>query len=196
MKDLFITKSFNFISSHKQLDHYNEIKIKYGLEVMYHFITKVTAIMAISFFLKILKENFLIFIFYFFLRKNSHGLHAKSNIGCWITSITVYVFVGCIAKYCSFNLSIMILINIICFLSFALWAPADTKSRPLIRKKDRITLKIKTLINATCELVIFGFFKNLRVIITLVFILQSIVINPIVYKITGSTFNNYRNVNS
>ena len=196
MKDVFINKSFYFINKYKNLDHYNEIKIKYGLEVLYHFVTKLFVIILLSYFLGIIKQNLLIFLFYFFLRKYSHGLHAKSNIGCWFTSITVYVFMGLIAKYYTMYFPIMLIINLICLFSFILWSPADTKSRPIINKSDRRSLKFKTVLFAVLELLVFVFINKFRLIITLVFMLQSIVINPFIYKITKSPFNNYLVYNS
>ena len=75
-----------------------------------------------------------------------------------------------------------------------LWAPADTPKKPLIRKKDR--LKCKTISCSTVILYSFIFLFNDIFIINNVLIyaltVQSIVINPLTYKITNTQFNNYK----
>ena len=192
MKDAFINNSFLFIKKNKNLSHYEEIKIKYGLEVMYHTITKTTVVLLISFFLGILKENILISLFYIPLRSSSHGIHSRNNLVCWISSITIYGVVGTLCRYVSIPTYSFLLIYGLCLLSFILWSPSDTKGRPLIHKKDRIRLKIISVIIVLSYLPLALFIKNIKSIILFALIIETININPFIYFITRTPRNNYK----
>ena len=197
MKELFVNSIFNFIDKNKKLDHYNQVKIKYGLEVLYHFITKTFAILIISYFLGTLKEVILIFALYGLLRTYIHGIHAKSNIGCWISTIIIYVAASFLIKITSFNMLSKFLLCLLCFVSFLFWSPSDTKYRPLINKKVRYKLKIKSIIILTIYTFLIFFLNNSNVINCIMFsiALSAITINPITYKITNNSYMNYKNYN-
>ena len=194
MKDLFINSSFKFISNHKSFDKYNEVKIKYGLEVMYHFFTKLSVILLISYLLHTIKYIIPLFISFGVLRTTGYGIHAKSNISCWTSSLLFYVIFGLYIKYIEFNLFIKICILVLSEISIILWAPSDTKGRPLVNKEKRKHLKILCIITGLIEILLsFNndlYFKNVFVI-SMMF--ESILINPIVYKITKTPRNNYLN---
>lgn len=193
MKELFIDKSFLFISNHKNLDKLESIKIKYGLEVMYHSITKTTTILLLSIILGTLKESLLITLFYSLLRMFAHGFHAKSNLQCWIISISCYTIFSTLCKYCPFNTVGFIGISVISIFSFILWAPSDTKGRPLVNKSTRIKLKIKSLIVLSLLLIIYSFNTPLNNAIIYSIILETLNVNPFIYMVTGTTRNNYLN---
>ena len=76
-----------------------------------------------------------------------------------------------------------------------MWAPADTKKRPLIREKRRRILKTESIIICLIYLLLI-IFINSRLIINAIFfsmILEGICICPLTYKITKNPFNNYNN---
>ena len=75
-----------------------------------------------------------------------------------------------------------------------LFAPADTHKRPIINKKMREKLKIKALAVSLIYIGIVFVYKNEFVtnIILLAMIVQSIVINPITYKLFKLPYNNYK----
>ena len=192
MKELFITRSFNFINKHQELDHYNQIKIKYGLEIMYNLFSKLIVIIIISLMLGILKQNVLIMIFYSILRSAGYGIHAKSNKMCWISSISTYIALGYLSKTITFNQVSIILIIVLSIFSFILWAPADTPKKPLIRKSSRIKLKILIIIYSIIEIFILIKFKYLTNPIIFGFILECVAVNPFIYLITNTRRNNYK----
>lgn len=192
MKELFINNSFNFINKHHKLDHYNTVKIKYGLEVMYHFITKLIVVLLLSLYFNLLKQTLFIYIFYGFLRINAHGLHAKSNLSCWIITLTTYILLSFLSKHLIINFNIGLLIIYICIFSYFLWAPSDTKGKPIVSKKLRFRLKLLTVITASIEVIIyFKFYKYVGNSIIYSNILQSMLINPVIYKISNQKRNNY-----
>ena len=194
MKELFINNTFNFINNHKHLDHYNEVKIKYGLEVMYHFFTKLFIVIIISILLNTIKYIIPLFISFGLLRTFGYGIHAKNNLHCWIFTISLYIISGIYLKLFTFNVYIKSTIFIISFISMLLWAPSDTKGRPLVNKRKRYILKIFCLITLLLECLISFrtkyFFKDVFVMAAAI---ETIVINPFLYKITGTSRKNYEN---
>ena len=193
MKDLLINKSFNFISNHKELSEYNEIKIKYGLEVMYNFIFKTMAVLLLALLFNVLIEVLLIFIFYGFLRSFVHGVHGNSNIICWILTLVTYIISIFIIKNYAFSFNISVIICIFSFISFLFWAPSDTKYRPLLSVEKRKKLKLLSLLISIIYSIIILFtpFKYTNCLL-ISLCLSSIVINPISYKLFGLKRNNYK----
>ena len=87
-----------------------------------------------------------------------------------------------------------IIISIVCFIGYLVFAPADTHKRPLVNKKHRIKLKISTLI--VSAIYIFIIFVNENLLINNMIILSMIIelffINPIIYNIFDLPYNNYK----
>lgn len=192
MKDLFVNNSFNFINHHKKLDHYNQVKIKYGLEVMYHVVTKTFVIFLLSFIFNITFYTFCIFIFYSILRAYTHGIHSNNNLICWAVSLTTYVLCSFMAKYLAFNYFSIITLSFISLISFILWSPSDTPGRPLINSKVRRKLKIKSIITLLLEIMLLTLFKIIRNPILISMVIASVNINPATYKLAGVRYQNYK----
>ena len=193
MKNSFVNCSYNYIIRHKKLDHYNKVKIKYGLEVMYSFVTKTVAIIIMSALLGFLIENLFVFLFYGILRTFSHGVHAKTSRHCWISTLCTYFLTGLFCKYISFPKYIMYIISLISFLTIIIYAPADTIYRPIRSKEKRLALKLKASVASFLYIIIIIFvnfsYKN-SIIVS--FILCVISINPITYKVLKTPQNNYK----
>ena len=191
MKNSFISASYTFITKHKELDHYNEVKIKYGLEVIYSFVTKTIAIVFMSFLCGFLTENVYIFLFYGILRTFAHGVHAKSNKHCWISTLLTYFITGMFCKCIIIPKYIMYTVCITSFLIISLYAPSDTIYRPIRKKDKRIKLKVKAILSSVLFIciVLFTNFKYKNSIFTS-FVLCVISINPITYKVLKTPRNN------
>ena len=189
MKNLFINSSYNLISKYRFLNRQEQIKIRYGLEVMYYFFSKTFFIFLISYFFDFLYEVLMFNLFYIPLRSFAHGFHAKSNLQCCIITTIMYLFMFVFIKYCDLNYVSIILLFIISIISFVLWAPADTENLPLIRKRNRVKLKILSLVTLLIEFIILLF--HFKIFIVLAIIFETLNINPITYKIFHTNFNNY-----
>ena len=76
----------------------------------------------------------------------------------------------------------------------ALFAPADTHKRPIVNSKMRKTLKIKSLVITSLYILIIFIsnYNKINNLIMLSMMAQSIVINPITYKIFKLPYNNYK----
>ena len=79
---------------------------------------------------------------------------------------------------------------------YSLYAPADTKKRPIVSSKRRLFFKVSTLI----ILFIYSYYiirnSNLISNVMLASLLyQSLLINPLIYKLSHQSFNNYKAYN-
>ncbi len=194
MKEKFVNNLTNFVIKNKDCDEIKIKSIRYGLEVLYLSITKMLVLIVLVLFTKSFWEFICILIFYQLIRKFSFGLHASSSLICWIITLPIYVGGSLLIKYYDFNTFTIFIVWGIAFMSFVLWAPADTPKRPLVRSRQRKVQKLKTCIICIIYLFIILFSKKSIIIdaITLSLIIQSIMINPLIYKLTKTQFNNYR----
>lgn len=195
MKEKVVNNLFNFILKNKNLNDTETKKIKYGLDGLYSLITKLIAVFILCIFTNTLYEYILLLFFYALIRTYSFGLHASSSLICWIYTITIYVGGSLIIKYIHVNEITLLIIWLLSFISFVMWAPADTPKRPLIRANQRKKQKIKTCAIAIMYLIFLIFIKVtiIQNSIALSLLVQAIMINPLTYKITNTTFNNYKN---
>lgn len=193
MKEKFVNGLTNFVIKNKNCDEKKINIIRYGIEVLYLSITKMLVIITIVLMLNTFYEFLLLLIFYLVIRRYSFGLHASKSIICWVVTLPVYVGGSLLIKYCNFNLYIAYILWAVAFISFLLWAPADTPKRPLIRKKQRKKQKIKTCLICIIYLLIIIFIKNQYILnaVILSLIIQIFMINPFIYRITKTRFNNY-----
>lgn len=194
MKEKFVESSINFISKYEKCDDLKLKKLRYGLQGIYSLIVKLTVVIIISIITNTIKETLLFLLFYAGIRTFSYGMHAKSNIGCWITTITIYNVIPLIIRNYNMPNTFSYIVLGISLISMLLWAPADTPKKPLIRKKQRILCKSISTSVVIFYIIIF-LINNITIInnaIIYALIIQSIIINPITYKITNTQFNNYK----
>lgn len=194
MKEKFVNSSINFINKYQESDDLKIKKLKYGLEGIYSLITKLTIVVLIAIVTNTIKETLLFLIFYSGIRTFSFGIHAKSNIACWITTILIYNIIPIFIKNIYIPKYIGLAILFISLISIILWAPADTPKRPLIRKEKRRKCKVLSTIVVLIYLIIL-LINDLTLInnaLIYALLIQSIVINPITYKIAKTKFNNYK----
>lgn len=194
MKEKFVNSLTNFVIKNKSVDDIKLKTLRYGLEGLYLSTTKFIVILALAVITNTIKEYLLLLLFYLTIRKYSFGLHANSSLGCWLTTIPIYIGGSLIIKYLDFPLYVTLVIWIIAFTSFVLWAPADTPKRPLIREKQRKAQKVKTCVISIVYLLVLLFVKNNTItdVVTFSLIIQTIMINPLTYKLTNTNFNSYK----
>lgn len=194
IKKFIIDKSLNMISD--IYPDYNDSKmdeIRYGLESIYLSLTKVIVILFITLLLGIFKEAIIVLLFFNGLRATAFGIHAKKSWMCWVSSLILFIGIPCLCIYIDIQsiLSyIMISFSVICYL---LYAPADTKKRPLVRKNRRIKFKTLTLIIACIYILIFFNTHNIfiRNVIACTMMLESVLIHPLTYKVFHLPYKNY-----
>lgn len=193
MKEVFLERSLQLLNKEYNYQGDDLDRVKYGLEVIYISITKMFVILLVSIIFKAFKETLLMIIFVNGLRTFAYGIHAKKSWHCYISSIICFVLSPMLFKYIEINTIQKILISIICFISYVVFAPADTHKRPLINKEHRKKLKINTLIVCSIYIAIIFISKNTLInnMIILSMVTEVFVINPIIYKIFDMPYNNY-----
>lgn len=194
MKEKFIKSSLKFINKYETCDELKTIKLKYGLEAIYNLIVKSIIIILIAYIFNTFIETLLIMLFYSGIRTFSYGLHAKSNIACWITTIIIYNIIPLLITKVALPNYIGYIILIIGLISMLLWAPADTPKKPLIRPKNRHLCKVLSVIVIILYSTIYLINDNEILNNALLYgiLIQIIMINPLTYKITKTKFNNYK----
>lgn len=194
MKEKFVNSSIKFIMKYQKCDDLKLKKLNYGLQGIYSLIVKLTVIIMIAIITKTINQTLLFLLFYTSIRTYSFGWHAKTSIGCWISSIIVYNIIPLLIKnYTIPNIAGYIILGIT-LISIILWAPADTPKRPLIRKERRRKCKIITTLVIIVYIVLFIFNINDLINNAIIYasFIQSLFVNPLFYKITNTQFNNYK----
>ena len=194
VKKNFIEKSISLIKSRKELNTIEEKKMRYGLEAFYNLITKTVVLIILAVIFNLVLELILLSLIYSTLRLYGFGLHAKTSLQCWITTLPIYLGGCLLIKYLVIPSSIACIIWIFGFLSFLFFAPADTPARPLIHKEKRIRAKILSIFLLVIYLILYlyNFNSMFNNAILYALLMESVVINPLIYKLTGTTFNNYK----
>lgn len=195
MKEKFINNYVNLIIKNNSNISTEELeKIKYGIEGIYLTITKLIIVIILGLIFKILPEIIIVLFFYNILRFFGFGYHAKTSTECLIFSIIFFVGLPFLVTNNFIIIKYQYLLFIVCILNFFLFAPSDTKKRPMINiKKKR---KRKILIIMTSFLYLFiSLFSNYKIssLILLSIVIESIMVNPVIYLITKEPYNNYKN---
>lgn len=198
MKKKFLKFSMNSIK--EKFPDYSEEKleeIEYGIEALYLTFTKIIVITLLSIMLGVIKEVFLIMIFYNIIRTTAFGMHAKTSLQCYIISTTLFVGIGLITKYIDINGYIKIVAAIICFVHMIIFAPADTYKRPLINKRKRKIYKIITIITSFIFVILIILFKDNILTTYMMFGLvdATLMIHPLIYRMFQLPYNNYKTYN-
>lgn len=195
MKKWFLKKSMNIIKNYNSdFDETKMDEIRYGLEATYLSITKTIVILFVSFLLGLLYEALILLFFFNILRLNGFGLHASKSWMCWISSSITFLGVPYICKNYIIPKSILLIISLLCILCFILYAPADTKNRPLIYEKVRLKYKILTVLISLIYFILIVFIKNNLIInlLTFAMIIETVLIHPLTYKIFKLSYKNYK----
>jgi len=194
IKKFFINKSLNIVSD--IYPNYNDSKmdeIRYGLEAIYLSLTKVIVILFITLLLGIFKEAVILLLLFNGLRIVAFGIHATKSWMCWVSSSIFFIGIPYICIHLDLPLFIHYIIISISLLCFILYAPADTKKRPLIRKNRRIKFKILTLIISILYICLFFYTDSIfiRNVISSSMLLESVLIHPLTYRVFKLPYKNY-----
>lgn len=194
MKEVFVNNSLNYLKKNNVCDSKQEKIFKYTLESLYSFCTKSAVILLLSLLLNTFEITFLTLFLYSLLRGFTFGIHATKNIYCWMISLTVYIICPYVIVHYEILIYVIHTIFILGVTAILLWAPADTKARPLIHKKKRIVNKCIALfitsMLVTLSLILDN--QNLKEIISIILLLNLICTCPLTYWIFKQPYKNYR----
>jgi accessory gene regulator B len=197
IKNFFINRGLRLIEGNTN-NNYSDTKIeeiRYGLEAIYLTTTKIIFIIVLALFLGIIKEVLLVILFFNILRSTGFGLHAPKSWICWVLSTIFFIGGTYLCKILVLDKEILLATAILGLVLLTLYAPADTKKRPLIKKKKRLVLKILTIIFTISYIIIIFIFNNnlINNILTFSIVLETLLILPISYKILKLPYRNFKN---
>jgi len=172
-------------NNNKNLNDIKLAEVKYGLQGLYTLITKTSVIILLSLIFNIFVEFIIFFIFYSILRSVGFGTHASSNLKCWIFSTLFLLGIPILMTRIKIKLIYKIILWIIFFINFLVFAPADTKKRPMINKKRKLKFKFILLIFSILYLFIIIYLDSISNIILGSMFLESLLVNPIGYILMG-----------
>ena len=197
MKQLFLENSMNFICKYQSISDYDKKKVKYGLEGLYLTITKMVLLTILALLLNMFKEFILVVVFFNVIRYTGFGFHAEKSYQCLLFSTFNFIAIPFLLLHIQLSNFFVYTICAICIFHYLLFAPADTKKRPLSNKRKRIIRKIIT--------VMIGFIYTLMIIllnntywtsiILSAMIIQAIIISPLIYRLFNQPYNNYKTLN-
>lgn len=197
MKQLFLENSMNFICKYQSISDYDKKKVKYGLEGLYLTITKMVLLTILALLLNMFKEFILVVVFFNVIRYTGFGFHAEKSYQCLLFSTFNFIAIPFLLLHIQLSNFFVYTICAICIFHYLLFAPADTKKRPLSNKRKRIIRKIIT--------VMIGFIYTLMIIllnntywtsiILSAMIIQAIIISPLIYWLFNQPYNNYKALN-
>ena len=169
--------------------------INYGLQLVIGEIPKIFLIFIIAYILGVFKLTLLSFLFILPYKSVSGGTHLHTHIGCIIATSIFYIGNAFISQYLVWSSSLAKYITVFLIWAFSMimiqkYAPADTQDVPILRKKERKTKKILSIIIMTITLILGLIIKN-NIISNLLIIgtlLQTITITKFMYKLTKNKY--------
>lgn len=193
MKEKFVNYMLNYLAKSKNYSKSQMAKFKYSLEALYSLVTKMSVVIILAIILKTITPVLWFLLFYTLIRMCGFGLHASKNIYCWIITLSVYVIIPYLITNVRFN-NIFYIIFSFSALCIVLFCPADTPKRPLTHKKKRLLNKYLVVLTCLIYLLLVLFIENgiIKYSILYSLIVQALISNPLVYKLFGVTFNNYK----
>ena len=196
MKEKFIVSVVSLAKRNKEYTDEDVAIMRYALEGIYLTFTKILVITLIAWLLGVFKEYIWFVLIYTPIRSVSFGWHANTTKECWLVSILAFILVPYTFNIITINKITKIILLTFSILVFALYSPADTKKRPIVNKRRRLMFKVVSLI------ITFGYsyyslyHSNLVSNLMIASLLyQSILISPLIYKISHQEFNNYKAYN-
>ena len=168
--------------------------INYGLQNILGEIPKIFIMLGVAYILGIFPLALFTFIVLMPYKGFVGGVHLHTHLGCilfttmffcGIPYLAQYIFLSEIAKYI-----VIFLIWIFGIIMIKLYAPADTESVPILRKKDRKKKQILSYITFTLGLICAIFIKDNTIsnILILGNLIQTITITKVVYTLTNSKY--------
>jgi len=161
-------------------------KLKYGTHVFYINTVKSLFLVVVALILGILPYVLVFALAYGILRLFSFGVHLNNSFLCTIIGFVYYLGSVHLSLYVYFPLWAKIALVIVSVVSFANYAPAETKKRPIPEHQRRVLKKKSLLALTVVALALFilhqplPIFSNLIVMAT---VCQTINLLPSTYKL-------------
>lgn len=165
-------------------------EINYGIAVFIANSYKMLLIFILAILLKIFKHFLIAFICFGTLRTFASGVHAKREWTCLPASTLIFFGILYLGMTIELNIYILSIIFVLCFAAVFRYAPADTEERPIASRKLRRKLKIMSCITVIIlyAAALYNLGTTASSIIAFAALIESILILPVTYKLTGSMY--------
>lgn len=189
---MFLTKKIR--QEMPEIDDERAEIINYGLQNIIGEIPKLFIMIAVSYALGIWQLTLITLLIIMPYRCVSGGVHLKTHIGCIISTCLMYCGVAYISKYIVMSAMVKYIVTFIIWgfsmIMIHYYAPADTESVPILRKKERKYKKIASHLICTIALIIALVIPNevISNIIIFGYFVQTCMITRLVYKISGNQY--------
>lgn len=127
------------------------------------------------------------------IKRYSFGLHALNSTVCTIVSCILFVVLPWLLQGFFINNAIVVAAFTPIVVCLRLYAPADTKARPLIGQKLRARLKRNAVVCGVVLMVLTLLVpsETVKFLLTLGAVYQTVSVLPVTYKILKRGWNNY-----
>lgn len=159
--------------------------LRYGLAVIYINLSKTVILVLLAVILGVFKETALLFCVYASVRSAGFGFHSDSSIKCTIIGVAEFIAAVLVAINIEpLQAPICIAIFLLCIIIFLLYAPVETKKRPISARRKKVfktAVIVITVIMLSLSLMAEGsIYRNL---ITFGVCLEALSILPIMKRI-------------
>ena len=169
--------------------------INYGLQMIIGEAPKLIITIGIAYLLGVLKLTILAYLLLLPYKYFVGGVHAKTHLGCLITTPAIYCGNAFISKSFTFismryRYLIIFLVWIFSIIVITLYAPADTEEVPILRKDERRFKKIMSYIIMTSTLFLAIALQEKQVVISNILILGCLIDSIFITRVMYKFFNN------
>ena len=168
-------------------------KLVLGMEMMIINVTKLVVLYLLAMTLGVLVQTLTLHAGYLLIKRYSFGLHALNSTVCTMITCVMFAIVPWVFSGFGINNFIVIVVFVPVISCLYLYAPADTKARPLIGEALREKLKRSS---AICGAVLFAIVvliphPHVKFLLTLGAVYQCLAILPLTYKLLKRSERNY-----
>ncbi|MCL1884413.1 MAG: accessory gene regulator B family protein [Defluviitaleaceae bacterium] len=187
---LILAEKLNFYTKKEGLAF---TKMELGMEVFLVNISKIIIMYLLATLIGVLWQTIAIHFAFALIKRYSFGAHALNSMVC--TAICCFAFViipWLLLDIGINNFGVVAVFTTVIFILY-LYAPADTKAKPLVGKGLRLQLKNKALICGFALMLVALLVpsQSLKLLLALGAIFQCVAILPITYKILKRSERNY-----
>ena len=190
----YIKNSMNLIHKISFIPVDKEKNIKKFFMFFYYTVTKLSVILLINIIFRTFKEALILCLFFMLVRGFAQGIHAKKNSICWLITLGIFVPTPLLIKYLVIHKEFLHIAYPLMIINYLLFAPNDTKKRPMINKYKRICFKIIGTLIVTTFYTYTILYQN-HIIINSMFyssLIALISFHPLTYKLFKQHNYNYR----
>ncbi|UZW14745.1 accessory gene regulator B family protein [Clostridium pasteurianum] len=171
-------------------------KIQYGIKIIIINLFKFIILFLTAYFLGVLNYCIVAVVSFGILRTFASGVHAESSIKCIFMNYVIFLGNVFLSLRFSLNIVSVIVIYTIGLILIILYSPADTAERPLVSKRLRKSLKIKSIVAVELLIIISIMLPHsvYRNIIIYSVLEEAVLITPIAYALLRKSYKNYKDL--